>query len=105
MRCLACKRPIPKAELVGKEGREPGLCESCKQEEGTLARVHLSILAELGAAEHRHHMAHATCIRCHSGGLLGPVVCENGECPVLYSRLSAAQRLVTAVHNLERLDW
>lgn len=70
-----------------------------------MARVYLEILSEVDAAESRHHAACSTCIRCHSGGLFGPILCENGECAVMYSRLSAGHRLTTASHNLRRLDW
>lgn len=105
VRCLACKRPIPKNELVGKEGREPGLCESCKKEDGRLASVYLSNLSEYNAAAHRQHAALSTCLRCHSGNLMGTLVCENGECAVLFSKLSAGHRLSSVQHNLKRLDW
>lgn len=105
VRCLACKRAIPKNELVGKEGREPGLCESCKQEDGRLAAVYLGALSELNSASHRRHAALATCMRCHSGNLMGALECENGECSVLFSRLSASHRLSIVQHNLARLDW
>jgi len=43
-------------------------------------------------------------MRCHSGGLLGPVLCENGECPVLYSRLQSASRIEVLEQSLDRLD-
>lgn len=105
VRCLACKRPIPKSELVGKEGMEPGLCESCKKEDGRLAGVYLSTLSELNNASYRRHAALATCVRCHSGNQMGSLACENGECAVLFSRLSATHRLATIDHNLKRLDW
>ena len=91
--------------MAGKEGQEPALCESCKAEEGTAARVYLEVLAEVNLAESRHHAASATCSRCHSGGQLGAVLCENGECAVLYSRLSTSNRLATASSNWKRLDW
>ncbi len=105
VKCLACKRAIPKAELAGKEGREPGLCQSCKAEEGRWAGVYLSNLAELNSAAVRHTAAHSSCLACHSGGLTGRLVCENGECGVLFARLSVSNRLSVADHNLRRLDW
>ena len=105
MRCLACKRPIPKNELVGKEGKEPGLCQSCQAEEGRWKAVYLSNLAEANSAAARLTTAHSECLGCHSGGLTGRLVCENGECAVLFARLSASNRLSAVTHNLKRLDW
>jgi len=105
VRCLACKRPIPENELIGKEGKEPGLCQSCKAEEGRWATVYLTNLAELNSAAVRHTAALANCLGCHSGGLTGRLVCENGECSMLFARLSAGSRLATVTHNLKRLDW
>jgi hypothetical protein len=35
-------------------------------------------------------------------------VCENGECPVVYARLSGERQVATAEHKLlrlDRLDW
>ena len=66
------------------------------------------LLREANQLEARHCRAHALCARCHSGGLLGPVLCENGECEVLYARLGAQTRLAALLPSMERMlctDW
>lgn len=53
--------------------------------------------------EERHCHAHALCARCHSGGVLGPVLCENGECEVLYARLGMQTRLQALLPSMQRM--
>ena len=64
----------------------------------------LQLTDQVNAARHRQQLAMSTCMRCHSGGMMGSVVCENGECPVLFSRLSSANRLETLLKARQRLD-
>lgn len=66
------------------------------------------LLREANQLEGRHCRAHALCARCHSGGVMGPVLCENGECEVLYARLGAQTRLAALLPSIERMlsiDW
>ena len=71
--------------------------------------VHVQgLLREANQLEGRHCAAHALCARCHSGGAMGPVLCENGECEVLYARLGAQTRLAALLPSIERMlsiDW
>jgi len=73
----------------------------------TLAlQVWLDLTDRINSARERQHLAMSTCMRCHSGGMLGPIVCENGECAVLFTRMSASNRLETLLKARERLlDW
>ena len=106
IRCLGCKRHIPSGKLPSNAGVEgPGLCEVCSSQEGKWEEVYLECLQHVDRLEHRQAGAQAYCMRCHSGGMTGKVVCENGECPVLYARVESAARLVTVNTFLRRLDW
>ena len=122
-RCLGCKAVLPQRQggmfaVAGSssrtgssggtqppEGKDPGLCESCKQEDGKLEAVYLHTVADQGSAAASLRGAHTACRRCHSGGQTGAVVCENGECPVLYVRYQAERQLRNADHRLVRLEW
>lgn len=84
---------------------DPGLCDECKAEDGKWCQVYLNILADDNAAEEALCHATSACVRCHSGGLLGPVICENGECPVLYERYAAARKAYSSQHKLMRMEW
>lgn len=86
-------------------GIDPGLCASCRQEEGKLETVYLHTVWEQGNAAAALCGAHSACRRCHSGGQMGAVVCENGECPVLYVRYQSERQVRTADHRLLRLEW
>jgi hypothetical protein len=86
-------------------GVDPGLCPACRQEEGKHEAVHLHTVVEQGSAAASLGGAHSACRRCHSGGQTGAVVCENGECPILYVRYQAERQLRNADHRLLRLDW
>lgn len=44
----------------------------------TLVQVWISLTDSINATRERQRLALSTCMRCHSGGMLGPVVCENG---------------------------
>ncbi len=66
--------------------------------------MYLSQLAEENAAAVQLASAHRACLACHSGGHLGEVLCENGECRALYGRLGAARRLAAAAQRLGRMD-
>lgn len=67
----------------------------------------MGLIAEVTSTERRRGLAFSTCAHCHSGGLAGAVACENGECPVLYSRLSSTSRLQALEQSMERLlnEW
>lgn len=86
-------------------GVEPGLCPTCREEEGKLQAVYLHTVADQGSAAASLVGAHSACRRCHSGGQMGAVVCENGECPVLYVRYQSERQLRNADHRLLRLEW
>ena len=60
----------------------PALCEDCAVEDGVREGVFLELLGEQRRLEQRKCTANALCMDCHSGGLTGKVLCENGECPV-----------------------
>ena len=51
-------------------------------QDGKLEVVHLELLAEQQRLEERLCSASAMCMHCHSGGLMKPVLCQNGECSV-----------------------
>jgi hypothetical protein len=86
-------------------GVDPGLCPACRQEEGKHEAVHLHTVVDQGGAAASLGGAHSACRRCHSGGQMGAVVCENGECPILYVRYQAERQLRNADHRLLRLEW
>ncbi|GIL98965.1 hypothetical protein Vretimale_4190 [Volvox reticuliferus] len=85
-------------------GRAPGLCAACCREPDTLATTYLRLLEDDNTAAVQLASALSSCMRCHSGGRFGPVLCENGECGVLFARLGAARRLAAFGERLERLD-
>lgn len=106
IRCLGCKRTIPSGKVPPDAGVEgPGLCEVCSSQEGKWEEVYEGLRQHANRLEHRWAGASAFCMRCHSGGMTGAVVCENGECPVLYARVESAARMVTMSNLLRRLDW
>eukprot|EP00803_Ostreobium_quekettii_P009207 evm.model.scf_772EXC.4 EVM.evm.TU.scf_772EXC.4 scf_772EXC:31453-42840(-) len=82
-----------------------GLCESCAEMAGKWEEVYLRTLRAHGEFEASYARAAAACLACHSGGLMGRIVCENSECPVFYSRLESDRRREECVRSLERLDW
>ena len=51
-------------------------------QDGRLEAVHLELLGEQQRLEERLGSASAMCMHCHSGGLLKPILCQNGECSV-----------------------
>jgi hypothetical protein len=70
--------------------------------------VQIAVTQEASEAAFKVCAAQSACRSCHSGGQLGSIVCENGECPVAYVRLSGERQVATAEHKLlrlERLDW
>lgn len=103
-KCLSCRRVLP--EGVGVDAAAPAraLCDDCSGEEGRWAALHVAALLQEGCALEELGAAHSVCRVCHSGGQLGRVVCENGECPVVYGRISAPRRAAEAQHKLARLD-
>ncbi|GIL98964.1 hypothetical protein Vretimale_4190 [Volvox reticuliferus] len=112
-KCLACKQALPmlpqqqQQQQVGAgwaAGRAPGLCAACCREPDTLATTYLRLLEDDNTAAVQLASALSSCMRCHSGGRFGPVLCENGECGVLFARLGAARRLAAFGERLERLD-
>ncbi len=82
-----------------------GLCEACAAIPDKLPEVYLEFQKHVDEFETHRAQALSYCARCHSGGLGQPVVCENGECPVLYARIESAARLTTVSQSLARLDW
>ena len=80
-KCLGCRRAV-KCAAGEDPARAPGLCADCAGEEGRLEAVLLELQAGQNRLEARLAATHALCARCHSGGLAGPVLCENGECSV-----------------------
>lgn len=52
---------------------------NCRRLEGKWESAYLELLEAQAAAEARQSAAFAACRDCHSGGALGPVLCENGE--------------------------
>jgi hypothetical protein len=122
-RCLGCKAVLQGQGLFGAPsssssgsgssrqqpqpppGVDPGLCPSCRKEEGKLEAVYLHTVGEQAGAAASLGAAHSACRRCHSGGQMGAVVCENGECPILYVRYQAERQLRGADQRLLRLEW
>ena len=106
IRCLGCKRHIASGKLPPQAGVQgAGLCDVCSSQEGKWEQVYVEYMQLVDNLERRQTSAQAFCVRCHSGGMAGPVVCENGECPVLYARVESAGRLVTVNNLVKRLDW
>ncbi|KAK9916419.1 hypothetical protein WJX75_002409 [Coccomyxa subellipsoidea] len=103
VKCLGCRRPVHSIGSSAEDG--PALCEDCAVEDGVREGVFLELLGEQRRLEQRNCTANALCMDCHSGGLTGKVLCENGECPVLYARLSTAAKLNSLDHSFRRLDW
>ena len=121
-KCLGCRKPMASAGgggggLFGSPHRggsgssgdggrgPPGLCAECRRQPGAWAAAELSALADASRADAAACRAEAACRACHSGGaLLGPVLCLNGECPVLYARFESARAGAAAARRLERLD-
>lgn len=107
-KCLGCKQVIHTKPQQGSgpgDDVEPGLCENCAKEDGKRESVYISVVQEASAAAERFTAAHSSCRSCHSGGQLGGVVCENGECPVVYERFASERMVRNADHKLLRLDW
>lgn len=82
----------------------PGLCDSCARTEGRWEDCYVTLLEEQAGVEARQCSAYAACRDCHSGGAVGPVLCENGECPVTYTRLACSSRLQLVDKQLRRMD-
>ena len=80
VKCLACRRPVHSTGGNSEDG--PALCEDCAVEDGVREGVLLELLGEQRRLEQRNCTANSLCMNCHSGGLTGKVLCENGECPV-----------------------
>jgi hypothetical protein len=58
------------------------------------------------ALEVRDHRAHAACVACHSGGASHAILCENGECPVLYERARTREELAAVDETVAQwFDW
>jgi hypothetical protein len=123
-KCLSCRQPIQsgKAAVAGplspgsssgssrrgtgqqEPGLLPALCDTCAGEEDCWAQVYLGTLQEDSRQWQALCSAQGACLRCHSGGGSGAVLCENAECPVLYPRLGAARALAASEAKLERLE-
>ena len=41
-------------------------------------QVWIGLTDRINKAQRRQRLALSTCVRCHSGGMMGPVACENG---------------------------
>jgi len=115
-KCLVCKQVLQQKPIVLPDssqassrhpppGVSPALCDRCSSEDGKWEAAYLSVEEEDSAAAGRFCAAHSACCRCHSGSHLGMVVCENGECSVLYARFASERQLKNAEHKLERLEW
>lgn len=67
-------------------------------------QVWLELTHRISATRQRQRLAMSTCVACHSGGLTGSILCENGECPVFFTRTATAKRLDTLLKARQRLD-
>lgn len=101
-KCLGCRQAM--SRFRGAPEDAPGLCDSCAGEEDRWAQAFLAIEEEETKAEARNAAAHAACRQCHSGLLCEEVLCDNGECPVTYARLSSQGTLRSTAESLRRLD-
>ncbi|KAI3433870.1 hypothetical protein D9Q98_003673 [Chlorella vulgaris] len=101
-KCLGCKASMP--GWKGDLDEAPGLCDSCARTEGRWEDCYVTLLEEQAGVEARQCSAYAACRDCHSGGAVGPVLCENGECPVTYTRLACSSRLQLVDKQLRRMD-
>ncbi|KIZ06809.1 hypothetical protein MNEG_1145 [Monoraphidium neglectum] len=89
----------------GPSAVDPGLCDACRAKAGAWTAAYASVLADANRSEIAGARAAAACRACHSGGaLLGPVLCMNGECPVLYHREGAPRAEAAAYRRLGRLE-
>ncbi len=68
-----------------------------------LPSTYLRLMYDDSTATMQLNLALSACMRCHSGGWIGTVLCENGECGTLFARLGAVRRLAAADERLERL--
>lgn len=101
-KCLGCRRAISGSYKDIAEA--PGLCDECALEENMKERVYNSLIEERSVVEARQSAAHAACRACDSGLVCEDVLCNNGECPVTYERLSAGRTLRGLEVSLNRLD-
>jgi len=70
--------------------------------------VYLELLGEERRLDRRLCTTSAMCARCHSGGLTRPILCQNGECSVLYARLGTQtklENLALSMNRIEKLNW
>ena len=101
-KCLGCKRAI--TGFKGNAEDAPGLCDSCAGEDGRWEISFLTVDEEYKEGEARKSAAHAACRQCHSGLVTQDILCDNGECPVTYSRASAEETMRRSEMSLRRLD-
>lgn len=122
--CLSCRQPVPAPQHgntssgapsgSGSGGEErdgddvavnlaPGLCDACRAVPGRWAELVCASESDMGAQQQQLTAAVSQCMRCHSGGMAGPVLCTNAECNVLFERLAAARRLAASGLKLKRL--
>lgn len=101
-KCLACRRPLH--NYKGPFEDAPGLCEACAAQEGVWAETYLSTIHEAAVQEAKRSSAYSACRSCDSSLLSQSVLCDNGECPVTYHRLSTDAALGSIGTALSRLD-
>ncbi|GMH36104.1 hypothetical protein BSKO_03972 [Bryopsis sp. KO-2023] len=97
----------PRGSLAETEELLPGLCQSCASSVGKWEEVQLKHLASDERHRRKLGIALSDCVRCHSGGQFGEILCENAECPVLYERIEQGRKVREEQLCLHRLalDW
>jgi hypothetical protein len=97
-RCLHCRQNVSAKP-------PPPLCDNCTAD-GRAQETLLRLLEDASAADVRLAAGDAACMRCHSGGLMHPILCANGDCPVLFARGKAGADAAEAREALARFnDW
>ena len=88
----------------GKDNHEEGvgLCDKCKQI-GAAPRALVSLMAENRENEKRLLGGQGACMRCHSGGLYGQILCTNTDCPIFYVRCETPRTFTKLVSSMNKL--
>ncbi|KAK3281175.1 hypothetical protein CYMTET_11024 [Cymbomonas tetramitiformis] len=106
-KCVACRSVLPATPmpLNGRLARvgAPALCATC-QMAGMSSVTYAEVMRDHKEDEAVLSKAAAACARCHSGGLLGEVICANKGCPNLFTREGMINSLEKSSAVLS-LDW
>eukprot|EP00898_Chlorokybus_atmophyticus_P005186 jgi/Chlat1/5669/Chrsp37S00424 len=97
--CVCCRQPL--ASHKG-PGPAPVLCSNCREGDA-VQRLTLQQLSLQQQHEVELSVALSQCARCHSGGLMGTVLCTNWVCPALYMRTEGSRHARAHAATLDQL--